>query len=78
MTTWNLETTDTFGGEANYCWCDRQTLELPDNLTERQLVCALRKAAGLNGTNAKTETMGDGYRWSHPGACIVTFASPDC
>lgn len=73
---WQIETTDTFGGEANYCWVSRSEIELPDGLTDRQLVRSLRDAAGLTGSRARTEPMGEGYQWRHPGACVVTFAIP--
>jgi len=73
---WEIETTDTFGGEANYSWVTRQGVTLPDNLTERQTIRALRAAAGLTGSSARTVPMGEGYEWRHPGACIVTFANP--
>lgn len=77
MIAWEIETTDTFGGEANYSWCNRETLELPEGLTERQTVLRLRKAAGLNGYPARTEPMQDGYVFRYPaGDCTVTFAVP--
>lgn len=28
--TWNVEYTDTFGGEANYSWVDRYTITVPE------------------------------------------------
>ena len=34
MFTLDVEYTDTFGGEANYCWVDRKQLELPDGLSD--------------------------------------------
>lgn len=27
---WNVEYTDTFGGEANYCWVRRATVHVPE------------------------------------------------
>ena len=29
----DCEYTDTFGGEANYCWIKRETLTLPKNIS---------------------------------------------
>lgn len=79
-TTWEIETTDAIndgsGWSSNGCWCNRQEITLPDTLSDRQVITALRKAAGLNGVNAKTETYSDGYRWKHPHAAILTFAVP--
>lgn len=76
MTTWQIETTDTFGGEANYAWVHREEVTLPDDLTDRQLVRALRAAAGLTGSKARTVSYSDSFEWRHPGACVVTFAVP--
>ena len=30
MSVYEVEYTDTFGGEANYCWVNRATVEMPD------------------------------------------------
>lgn len=30
MNTYSVEYTDTFGGEANYCWVKRATVTMPD------------------------------------------------
>jgi hypothetical protein len=73
---WIVETTDTFGGQANYSWCDQAAVTIPDDATDRQTVRALRAAAGLTGSSARTVPMGEGYEWRHPGACVVTFAMP--
>lgn len=79
-TVWEIETTDAIrdsgGWSANGSWVRRQELKLPDNLTDRQLITALRKVAGLNGSNAKTHSYSDGYIWKHPNAAILTFAVP--
>ena len=81
MTLWNLETTDACcdggGWYGNYSWVQREAIELPDGLTDRQVVRRLRAAAGLNGSRAITESYSDGYMWKHPGAAILTFAMPE-
>jgi hypothetical protein len=80
QTTWIVETSDAIndgnGWSVNACWCDRQEIVLDGALTDRQTITALRKVAGLNGSNAKTEYCSDGYKWKHPGAAILTFAMP--
>ena len=82
MALWQVETTDAIsdgnGWSGNYSWVNRTELELPDNLTDRQVITRLRAAAGLNGSKARTDTTGDGYAWKHPGACVLTFALPVC
>lgn len=79
-TVWIIETSDAIndgnGWSVNGCWVNRQEVTLSDDLTDRQLITALRKAAGLNGSNAKTEQFGEGYRWKHPHAAILTHADP--
>lgn len=80
MALWQVETTDAIndgnGWSGNYCWVNRTELELPDSLTDRQVITRLRAAAGLNGSKARTDQMGEGYVWKHPGACVLTFAFP--
>lgn len=44
-----FEYTDTFGGEANYSWVKREDVDLPANTTNRALVRAAKKWAGLTG-----------------------------
>ena len=81
MTLWLVETTDAIhdgsGWSANGCWVRRETVEIPDKLTDRQTIRRLRAAAGLNGSRAVTESYSDGYMWKHPGAAILTFAMPE-
>ena len=43
---WNIEITDTFGGEANYCWVKRGTTKAN---SRRGRIEAAKKLAGWNG-----------------------------
>lgn len=61
---YKVEVTDTFGGEANYCWVHRH--ELPyfeaqaDGFVKRsQLVRAAKKAEGWTGMRCDVQDMGD-------------------
>ena len=50
-----IEVTDTFGGEANYCWCRRFTVETnSEELTERQIIRRAKKIAGISCRHRKT------------------------
>lgn len=72
---WYLQVTDTFGGEANYSWVDRQ--ELPGKTTERGVVRRLKRMMGITGQRAVVSDMGDliEVRPVGQGApCIVGFA----
>ena len=72
---WDIEVTDTFGGEANYSWVKRFTI--PSKLDESKLATIRRakKAAGLNGVRCNTSDYGDSWRLDIRGACVVCFVS---
>ena len=72
---WALEVTDTFGGEANYCWVRRWTLR--GDLTVRGVVRALKADMGLTGGRAEVDDWGDNITVRPPksGPCIIGFAS---
>jgi hypothetical protein len=75
-TVWIVETTDSIGGVANGSWVNRIEISLDNDLNKLQLVRVLRKVAGLNGSNAKTQQYGEGFMWKHTNAAILTFAYP--
>jgi hypothetical protein len=52
LTVWDVELTDTFGGEANYSWVRRDQLVLPQDASRRQIVTAAKAALGLTGATA--------------------------
>jgi len=54
-----VEYTDTFGGEANYCWVKRETLTLPVGISDRELTRRAKAAVGLTGVRGRTDHMGD-------------------
>jgi len=54
----HIEHTDLFGGEANYSWVRRHTIEESD-LTDNAIVRRAKKLAGLTGLRCKVEKYGD-------------------
>jgi hypothetical protein len=46
----NIEITDTFGGEANYAWVRRYTLDLPDMCTTDYAVRQVKRHIDWTGT----------------------------
>lgn len=44
---WHIEHTDTFGGEANYCW--KRELDLPDNTSKTAAIRRAKAFAGFTG-----------------------------
>jgi hypothetical protein len=75
VTFWEVETTDTYGGEANYCWV-RRALVCTPALDNWRTIRMLREAAGLTNTRARFCDHGDMLEWRQPSACVVTFAIP--
>ncbi len=75
MHTFNIEYTDTFCGEANYSWLNRQTVTMPElthygydggtnyskanKVFERELMRKAKAAVGLTGVRGTTERHGD-------------------
>ena len=73
---WNLELTDTFGGQANYSWCNRETIELPETASDRQIITAAKAALGLTGQRCRRFSYGEGFELRPVGACAVAFILP--
>ena len=62
-----VEMTDTFGGEANYCWIHRFIVTAS---THRG---AMRKVSRETGFTARCTMPGDPERWDAVGACVCFF-----
>jgi hypothetical protein len=73
---WNVELTDTFGGEANYSWVRRDQLDLAADATDRQIVTAAKAALGLTGTRCRRFDHGEGFELRPCGSCTVAFVLP--
>lgn len=69
MTT--FEYTDTFGGEANYCWVKRW--KCAAGLSDRQAVKLAKKLAGLTGHPCRVEDIGGDIAIYPRGICQVIF-----
>jgi hypothetical protein len=44
----NVTMTDTFGGELNYSWVERRTIEIDDYISDRALIRQVKKALGVS------------------------------
>lgn len=82
----DVEHTDTFGGEANYCWVNRYRIDgipertgySPDETHKRERRYLVRKAkalCGLTGVRCDVEYYGDMIRINPRGICQVVFIS---
>ena len=81
---WIAEYTDTFGGEANYSWVHRWTLdpamyiklaelqkEEPHEKVKRWLVKRAKALSGLTGHRCETNDMGDVIEIRPRGMCTI-------
>ena len=72
----NIELTDTFGGEANYSWVKREKITTKLGASQRQIIKQTKAKLGMTGVRGKTEQMGDGFKFTPYGCCEVVFATP--
>lgn len=75
MATWDIEVTDTFGGQANYSWVHRYAISMPDGISDLALVRRIKSAAGYSGIRGRTWVAGDSVEIRFPSRCIVIFAN---
>lgn len=71
----HVEYTDTFGGEANYCWVRRTTLRLPCDISDLAIMRRAKAAMGLTGVRGRTDNHGDGFTFKPYGECTVMFVN---
>lgn len=75
LATFDVEYTDTFGGEANYSWVQRWQVHLPENASDTAIMRAAKAAAGLTGVKGRTDNFGDMRRFRPHGSCTVLFVT---
>ena len=79
--TYNVEYTDTFGGEANYAWLRRATVKI-GTLTstakryQSAVMRAAKAAVGISGMRGRTFSHGDFFEFRPYGCCTVLFVTP--
>ena len=69
------EYTDTFGGEANYSWVKRGTIETKpgEEFSDLVAVRRVKKALGLSGVRCKVYSDADSITLYPCGSCTVVF-----
>jgi hypothetical protein len=72
MQSFSYEYTDTFGGEANYSWVRRGTVQARDLNHAARLA---RKELGLNGVRGRSVECSDMLDWRPRGCCTVLFVT---
>lgn len=74
---WEFEHTDTFGGEANYCWVKRERYTGRAK-TNRGIVRAAKAFAGFTGMKCSVDNYGDAFAIRPVGRsapCQIVFAN---
>lgn len=77
---YQIEITDTFGGEANYSWVRRHTLDASPGITDLALVRRAKRKAEWSGVRCKVSKYADMIEIRPVGMCCVLFIVPseDC
>ena len=91
MNKYNIEYTDTFAGEANYCWVKRATVTMPElthygydggtnyvkanKAFERELMKRAKAEMGLTSVRGRREEWGDCIAFYPYGSNTVMFIS---
>ena len=75
MVTWDIEVTDTFGGQANYDWVNRYEITTAGDISDLALVRRIKSVAGYSGIRGRTEISGDSVEIRFPDRCVVIFAN---
>ena len=90
MNKFNVEFTDTFGGEPNFCWVKRSSITVPEwhhfagnsgNGTvepksyQRTVMRNAKASVGLSNVRGVTESCGDGYTFKPYGQCTILFVN---
>jgi len=93
MHNYNIEYTDTFGGEANYCWVKRERISMPElthygydggtnyvktnRVYKRELMRKAKAKIGLTGVRGVRYDHGDMIEFRPYGSCTVMYITSD-
>lgn len=70
---WQIEYTDTFGGEANYSWVRRAKVKSVQGESQSAVMRRAKAVVGISGMRGRTSSFGDGYEFRPYGSCTVLF-----
>lgn len=72
---YQAEYTDTFAGEANYCWVTKRTFFADGDISDLAIVRRAKALLGLSGIRCKREDWGDTIALYPCGSNTVVFVS---
>ena len=73
----NIEVTDTFCGEPNYCWVERYSVSMPDDASDLAVMRKAKELCGYSGLRGRTFNDGDTIEFRPYRLCQVMFVSFD-
>lgn len=73
---YQVEVTDTFGGQANYSWVNRVIIDVEDGTTERALIRIAKAKVGWNGLKCDRSQSGETITLTPRRLCQVCFIYP--
>jgi len=68
---WDIEYTDTFGGEPNYSWVERARIKSKPDESQASVMRRAKAAVGLTGVRGRTYWHGDGGEFRPYNSCTV-------
>jgi len=74
--TFEVELTDTFGGDANYSWVRRAKFEAPANASNALLMRRAKRIVGLTNHRGRVDDYGDTLDFRPYRMCMVMFIIP--
>ena len=75
MYKYNVEYTDTFAGEANYCWVKRDSFMVHKDWKQSFIRRFAKDLVGLKGIRGTWEDMGDTLKFTPRGMNTVLFVN---
>lgn len=63
------------GGAANFAWVRRYTIRVDDDASDRQIVQAAKRVAGLTGVRTRNQIISNGIRLDIQGAAQILFVT---
>jgi hypothetical protein len=70
---YDIEVTDSYGGEANYSWVRRYSIECKDDASDLAIMRKAKAAAGYNGHRCTVDRYGDSWTLRPAGQCVLIF-----
>lgn len=72
---WEVEATDTYAGEANYCWVKREVIKVPRGASRSLVLRRAKQAVSLNGVRGRVEDFGDSITFRPYRMAVVVFVN---